>query len=99
MSDFDALTQNAFGDSWWNADPSHREHESTSDWSPTHRISWRDHQGVSRYRDVMLSGTNLFSQLEWDGLAAPDWRFVSGRLVYRNQAPIFSDCRIEPLAR
>ena len=65
------------------------------DLQATHRISWSDHQGLTKYRDVMLEGTNLFSKTEWDAFASTDWRLVNGKLTYRNQEPIFSECTIE----
>ena len=77
----------------WNK--SRSSDDLTRDWRPTHRITWLDHQGLKKYRDVMLEGTSLFSKTEWDSFAATDWLLVDGKLSYQDQTPMFEDCRIE----
>ena len=46
----------------------------------------------------MVDGTILYSKLEWDTFAAADWRLTNSKLTFRNQEPIFSECRIEALS-
>ena len=45
----------------------------------------------------MLEDSNLYTKTEWDTFATTDWQLVSGRLLFLNQEPVLSACRIEAL--